>query len=112
MTPATIIKQSAAEGVILSLSASGNVKAAGDQEHVDKWLPVIREHKISIIALLSEAANDQTALTSFGWLIHFTDRDLLTVTFSPEVNHAEALANYPRAVAAEPLGGEVLAFDT
>lgn len=38
----------------------------------------------------------------FKWLIHFTDRDPLTVSFSPEATHAEALASYPDAVAAEP----------
>ena len=106
MTPTTIINDAKSEGVILALSASGSIKATGDQDHVNKWLPLIREHKISIIALLSEAANDteQAAdtLASFAWLIHFTDREPVTVTFSPEVNHAGALACYPDAVAAEP----------
>jgi hypothetical protein len=37
------------------------------------------------------------------WLLHFTDRDPLTVTFSPAVSHAEALEQYPDAVAAEPV---------
>ena len=48
---------------------------------------------------------DQTepALASFRWLIHFTDRDPVEVTFSPMVNHAGALACYPDAVAAEPM---------
>lgn len=43
---------------------------------------------------------DDTA-TSFAWLIHFTERAPLTVFFAPEVTHAEALASYPDAVAAE-----------
>lgn len=38
----------------------------------------------------------------FRWLIHFTDRDPISVSFSPEATHAEALTNYPDAVAAEP----------
>ena len=40
---------------------------------------------------------------SWGWLLHFADRDSIMVTFSPEVTHAEALACYPDAVAAEPV---------
>lgn len=107
MTPSTIINDAKSEGVILALSVTGSIKATGDQEHVNKWLPVIREHKISIVALLSEAANDTEhdvdILACFAWLIHFTDRPATTVTFSPEVNHAGALACYPDAVAAEPL---------
>ena len=53
MTPAAILNQSAADGVILSLSASGTLKANGDQKQVDKWLPVIHDHKPALIALLS-----------------------------------------------------------
>jgi hypothetical protein len=36
-----------------------------------------------------------------AWLFHFADRDDLPVTFAPAVDHAEALAYYPEAVAAE-----------
>lgn len=38
----------------------------------------------------------------FRWLIHFTDRDPILSSFSPEVTHAEALAIHADAVAAEP----------
>lgn len=55
MTPAAILEKSAADGVILSLSASGTLKANGDQDQVDKWLPVIRENKPALIALLSDS---------------------------------------------------------
>jgi hypothetical protein len=58
MTPAKIINQSAADGVIISLSVAGKVKATGIQEHVDKWLPTIREYKMSLIAFLSDAETD------------------------------------------------------
>lgn len=53
MNPAAILEKSAADGVILSLSASGTLKANGDQEKVNKWLPVIRDHKPALIALLA-----------------------------------------------------------
>lgn len=59
---------------------------------------------------INQAANDDQKhddnLPCFGWLIHFLDRDPLTATFSPEVTHAEALACYPDAVAAEPVRSE------
>ena len=58
MKPAAIINQSAADGVIITLSVIGKLKASGDQSYVEKWLPAIREHKMSIIAFLSEAEND------------------------------------------------------
>ena len=37
------------------------------------------------------------------WLIHFLDREPLEVWFSPAADHAEALAAYRDAVAAEPV---------
>ncbi|MCC2866310.1 MAG: hypothetical protein LK562_00715 [Candidatus Accumulibacter phosphatis] len=36
------------------------------------------------------------------WLLHFADREPLTVAFSPAATHAEVLAIYPDALAAEP----------
>lgn len=39
----------------------------------------------------------------FGWMLHFTDRDVLPVTFAPAVDHAKARTYYPDAVAAEPI---------
>ena len=61
MTPASILNQSAADGVILSLSASGTLKANGNQEYVDKWLPLIRDHKPALVALLSSTPQTRTA---------------------------------------------------
>lgn len=51
------------------------------------------------------SANDPTPdLTPhYGWLIHFTDREPVYVTYSPEATHAEVLRGYPAAVAAEPV---------
>jgi len=106
MNPATIIQELQVDGVSLTLSPSGTIKATGDGAAVNRWLTVIREHKTALVETL-RAANDNTnqpdTAISFAWLIHFTDRDPLTVSFSPEVTHAEALASYPDAVAAEPL---------
>lgn len=61
MTPQTIIKNAATEGVRLTLSATGNIKAAGDGAAVSRWAAVIRECKTEIIHLLA-AANDPVTL--------------------------------------------------
>jgi hypothetical protein len=37
------------------------------------------------------------------WLLHFADREPLAVAFTPAASHAEALASYPSALAAEPI---------
>lgn len=58
MTPTTIICKAMADGVQLALSATGNIKASGDQLGVEKWLPTIRAHKPEIIEALQDAAND------------------------------------------------------
>lgn len=58
MTPAAIIKGAMADGVSLALSPTGTIKAIGEGAAVNRWLPVIREHKPGIVAVLQEAAND------------------------------------------------------
>jgi len=42
-------------------------------------------------------------LQATRWLLHYADRDPLEVWFAPAVDHDEALAGYPDALAAEPL---------
>lgn len=37
------------------------------------------------------------------WLLHYADREPMEAWFAPAVDHAEVLAGYPGAVAAEPL---------
>lgn len=41
--------------------------------------------------------------TSARWLIHFADGAPLEVVFAPPAEHSQVLADYPEAVAAEPL---------
>lgn len=54
MTPATIIKQAHADGVMLALSPTGSIKAIGRKQSVTRWLPVIREHKAELLDALRE----------------------------------------------------------
>ena len=52
MTPAAIIKDAAAEGVMLALTPAGTINARGNGDAVNRWLPLIREHKPGIVAAL------------------------------------------------------------
>src|SRR5262245_34235061 len=52
MTPVAIIRQAAAEGVTLVLSPAGTIKAAGNAEAVNRWLPAIHANKPAIVAEL------------------------------------------------------------
>ena len=54
MTPATIIQQAAADGVMLALTPAGTIKASGDGAAVNRWLSRIREQKPAIVATLSK----------------------------------------------------------
>ena len=103
MTAATILRDSAAAGVTLSLSAAGMIKATGEKAAVALCLATIKENKVIIIALLSEAASRKPCQAASRWLLHFSDRKPLTVEFSPPATHGEVLASYPSALAAEPI---------
>ena len=43
------------------------------------------------------------AVTSWGWLLHFADRERLEVYCNPDATHAAILERYPDALAAEPI---------
>ena len=100
MNPATIIEQATADGVNLALSSSGSIKAKGDPAAVNRWLPAFREHKVDIVAMLVEPANDST---SWGWLLHYPDREPVEIYTSPESTLAEVLRDFPEAMLAQPL---------
>lgn len=96
---AALIEQAAADGVRLALTPAGNVKATGDAAAVARWLPAIREHKPALVAALASP----DALPRRAWLLHFAEREPLEVIFCPEQSHAEVLARYPEAIAAQPV---------
>ena len=55
MNAATIVEMAVTEGLVVGLSPAGNikVKATGSRELLDRWRPVLRQHKEEIIKLLS-----------------------------------------------------------
>lgn len=95
MSPADILHACASEGVRLALSPAATLKASGEQAKVERWLPVIREHKAEIVAALQ-------ASTSHRWLIHFAGHEPLEVVCAPAETQATMLARYPAALKAEP----------
>lgn len=52
MIAAEIINSASAGGLQLSVSPAGKIIASGDEEAVSRWLPLIRENKEGILALL------------------------------------------------------------
>jgi len=103
MSAAEILREAAAAGVSLSLTATGTVKAAGAKAAVDSWLAKIKEHKVDIIALLSEAASSKPSRAASSGLFPVSDRNPLTVDSPPAATHAKVLASEPGALAAEPI---------
>jgi hypothetical protein len=102
MTPATIIREAQADGVNLTLSPTGTIKATGEGVAVNRWLAVIRDRKAEIIDVLKVGAGE-TATGSRCWMLHYPDRNPAEVACYPNATHAEILERYPDAVAAEPL---------
>ncbi len=72
MTPAAILKEAMADGVSLTISPAGTIKATGDGAAVNRWLPAIREHKAGIMEVLKVGAGD-TAATSWGWRVTYPE---------------------------------------
>jgi len=66
MTAAAILRDSASEGVSLSLSATGTIKVTGEQAAVARWLTTIKENKAGIVALLAETASKKPFEASAG----------------------------------------------
>ena len=64
MTPLAIIKTALADGVTLALSPVGTIKATGKGNAVNRWIPMIRDHKIGIMAAL-EAYEERAAIIEF-----------------------------------------------
>lgn len=56
MTPSTIIRGALADGLALSVSPSGKLNYSGSPATVERWLPVLREHRAELLRLL--AANE------------------------------------------------------
>lgn len=65
MNAAAIIREVMADGVNLTLSPAGTIKATGEHAAVSRWLPTIREHKSDIVAALQ---TDPAVIAILAWL--------------------------------------------
>lgn len=88
MTPAAIIETTRADGVILSATHAGGIRAVGHEQAVARWLPTIRQHKAGVIAMLRavsvaaglarQEAADMDEIEVVNWLEVILEDDLAT----------------------------------
>jgi hypothetical protein len=85
MISATIIREAQSDGVSLTLSPAGTIKATGDGAAVNRWLSVIRESKAEIIEALKVGAGRTAHLTAKNesairaWLALIEETDPATI---------------------------------
>jgi hypothetical protein len=64
--------------------------------------------RIATVAVANPTdAKTADAVISWGWLLHFADREPLEVYCNPDATHAEILERYPDALAAEPISERI-----
>ena len=90
MTPAAIIQKVTEDGVTLTATPSGSIKASGDSVAVSRWLPVIRENKPNILAALQDA---EKALAPTSAAEESKQQALARLQREPNVRYALATAN-------------------
>ncbi len=57
MTPEMILQRANADGVVITISPAGGVKASGDQDRVNSLVPLLQEHKLEILRLLQKTTD-------------------------------------------------------
>ena len=59
MTPATLLRDATADGIEFRM-LDGTLKASGEPAALNRWLPIIREHKAAILESLASGASSDT----------------------------------------------------
>lgn len=71
MNALAIIEAATADGLVVGLAPGGSLKAVGEQEVVDRWRPLLKQHKNEIINLLATdkpgGATEATRPTLPNW---------------------------------------------
>ncbi len=75
MSPAEVIRDATADGVILTLATTGRIKASGNKESVNRWLTLISEHKPGILEALHPAAELKRLVRLCGEFYGFTEEE-------------------------------------
>lgn len=65
MTPEMILQRANADGVVITITPAGGIKASGDQDRVNCLVPLIRDHKVEILRLLQKTTDGQDYLKPF-----------------------------------------------
>ena len=77
MTAAAIVRKASEEGLNLTLTPAGNIKAVGEGQAVARWLPVLQRHKSEIVNLLRVRPSDPLAKSQWStedWLALYDER--------------------------------------
>jgi hypothetical protein len=90
-----LLRQAAAEGVAIRVTSGGVVKVRGTRRAVDRWLPIVREHKPNIISTLG-------ADTGCRWRVQFTKGEQFELVCLEPVKIHDVRRLYPTAAAVEP----------
>lgn len=98
MNPATIISNAKSDGVILTPTSSGTIRATGNRSAVMRWQDFVRAHKADIIPLL----NADVSSHHRWWRIHFAEGDAVELACYPDASRTEILKQYPEATQVEP----------
>lgn len=86
-----IIQRAADDGIVMTLTISGQIELTGDQTTIERWLPAIREHKPEIV----EALQTDPAVTAIRhWLDYIGETHVPTI-----VEVLGICANDPAALA-------------
>lgn len=94
MSPRELIAGAAADGLTLSLSPQGTIKAAGDAAAVERWAPVIRAHKTDLIAALADSEKAWRELRRWLATIGEDDQSIIKAVRSQCQNDPDAQAYF------------------
>lgn len=88
-----IIQRAADDGIVMTLTITGQIELTGDQVAIDRWLPTIREHKPDIVASLQV---DPAVTAIRRWLEHIGERHqpIIDEVLTMCANALAALAYY------------------
>lgn len=72
MTPAAIIADARADGIVLSLAPGGGLTFKGPRAAADKWLPILRQGKPAIMEHLARARRSEWDASD--WRAYYDER--------------------------------------
>jgi hypothetical protein len=106
MTPEAIFKEAEKDGVKLFPGAVGILKARGRHGAIQRWRPIINEHKAEVLAFVEHFTGpaeqaDKPEVVSHWWRFYYPNGNLMDAAFCPPASRTEALKGEPDAIRAE-----------